>query len=113
MTGTTTHAATGLGQVAGKVPPPSLRWTRAFPGTPGHVPEARRWVRDFLPDCQAADSVLLILTELAANAVTHTRSRRPGGTFTIDVGWSANLVRVAVVDGDAQPPPRPLHDADA
>lgn len=54
-------------------------WHRTFPGTKEQVREARRFVRAHLPDYPDAE---LITSELATNAVEHTRTGEPGGTFT-------------------------------
>jgi hypothetical protein len=42
--------------------------------------------------------VLLLASELCANAVVHTRSGQAGGQFTVDVEWSSQLARVVVGD---------------
>jgi anti-sigma regulatory factor (Ser/Thr protein kinase) len=70
---------------------PDLARSRAFPGRAEFVREARRFVRDSMRDCPAADDAVLCLSELAANAVAHSDSGKPGGQFT---------VRVAVTGGD-------------
>jgi two-component sensor histidine kinase len=36
-----------------------------------------------LDGCPAADDAILVLSELAANAVVHSASQQPGGTFTV------------------------------
>ncbi|GHH68347.1 ATP-binding protein [Streptosporangium violaceochromogenes] len=54
------------------------RWHRTFPGTKEQVREARRFVRAHLPHHPDAE---LITSEPAANAVEHTRTGEPGGTF--------------------------------
>jgi hypothetical protein len=51
-----------------------------------------------LPACSPLDDLLLLASELAANAVTHTRSGQPGGRFTVEVTWSPQSARVVVGD---------------
>ena len=54
-----------------------------YPGSTEHVRAVRADVRAFLHDCPRADDVILCASELAANAAQHSRSRLPGGTFTV------------------------------
>lgn len=77
---------------------PSLLWLREFPGRQDQAAQARRWMAGFLPPCEPLDSLLLVASEMAANAIEHTRSGRPGGRFSVDVAWSPGLVRVVVAD---------------
>jgi len=63
---------------------PSVRmWCRQFPARPEQVGEARRSLASALDGCPAADETILCLSELAANAVLHSDSGAPGGTFTV------------------------------
>lgn len=55
--------------------PSALRANQARP--------ARRFIRQFLIDCPAADDAVLARSELASNAILHSASSRPGGTFTV------------------------------
>jgi hypothetical protein len=59
--------------------------------------------------------LLFFADELAANAVTHTRSGKPGGLFTVEVAWSPNRARVVVGDqgSDEIPASKPATDDDA
>src|SRR5215467_5648485 len=57
-----------------------------YPARPEHVRQARADARGLLAGCPAADEVILCLSELATNAVLHSSSRRPGGTFTVRIG---------------------------
>src|SRR5215471_9099432 len=69
-------------------------------GRPEHVRQARADARDQLAGCPAADEVILCLSELAANAVLHSNSGRPGGTFTVRIGSRPGAyVRIEVDDG--------------
>lgn len=58
-------------------------WSRVFPGQPDQVREARAFLRGVLGGCPVADTALLVCSELASNAVQHSRSARPGGAFTV------------------------------
>ena len=64
-------------------PGPGGACSRVFPGRADQVREARAFLRGILGDCPVADVALLVCSELATNSVRHSRSARPGGTFTI------------------------------
>ena len=71
---------------------------RTFAGLPGQVARARRWLKVLLRDFSAADDALLVLTELAANAVLHSNSGLPRGLFTVRVTITPGIVRLEVAD---------------
>jgi Histidine kinase-like ATPase domain len=58
-------------------------WERAYPGTASQLRLVRAAVRSLLDGCPAADDAVLVVSELAANAVTHSASGQPGGTLTV------------------------------
>jgi len=64
---------------------PEAFWVRDFPGTADQVGHARAAVRAHLGPCPVADGVIQLISELAANAVVHSDSGRPGGRFTVRV----------------------------
>ncbi len=71
---------------AGKAAPPSdVRWEKAYLGLPATVSQARRDARAILGPCPeiVADDLELVVSELAANAIRHSRSGADGGTYTI------------------------------
>jgi hypothetical protein len=51
---------------------------RVFPGRPDQVAHARRFVGRILTGCPVADDALLCTSELASNAIRHTRTGRNG-----------------------------------
>ena len=57
--------------------------TRSFPGRRAQISQAREFIAALLARCPAADDVVLLASELASNAVTHSASGQPGGTFTV------------------------------
>jgi serine/threonine-protein kinase RsbW len=64
-----------------------------------HIGTVRADLRAVLEDCPRADDVILCASELAANAAQHSRSRLPGGTFTVRATVSPDLcVRIEVED---------------
>jgi hypothetical protein len=70
-----------------------------YPGVPGAVGRARRDVTLVLDGCPATANVILCLSELATNAVTHSRSGVPGGHFTVAVDLRCGeYVKVTVTD---------------
>ena len=82
----------------GRTVPPIVWWTRDFPGGQDQVSQARHWIEDLLPQCDPLDDLVLLASELCANAVVHTRSGQPGGMFTIDVEWAPQSARVVIGD---------------
>jgi serine/threonine-protein kinase RsbW len=72
------------------------------------VAEVRHWLEDLLPDCAARADVLLLASELCANAIVHSRSGEAGGQFSVDIDWAPDLARVVVGDqGSAKLPQIP------
>ena len=57
--------------------------TALYPGSAEHISAVRADLRPLLRDYPMADEVILCASELAANAALHSRSRLPGGTFTV------------------------------
>lgn len=88
---------------AGPLVPARRPLRRTFRGEVGHVPLARDFVRRYLGhspcSAEAVQDILVCTTELAANAVLHSRSGLPGGHFSVAVTVCAGQwVRVAVED---------------
>jgi anti-sigma regulatory factor (Ser/Thr protein kinase)/DNA-binding XRE family transcriptional regulator len=66
-------------------PGPGETCGRTFPARADQVREARAFLRAILTGCPVADEALLICSELASNAVQHSKSARPGGQFTVRI----------------------------
>ncbi len=94
-------------------PLPGLRWRRAFPGEARQLAVVRQWLARLLPACAARHDVALVATELAANAIKHTRSGQESW-FAVEITWHRAVVRVAVADcgGPHGPPPIPRVSGD-
>lgn len=77
-------AACGRG-LAGQPGPPVrvCRWV--FPGTADSVRQARSALAAALGDYASSDEAILCVSELATNAILHSASGWPGGTFTVRV----------------------------
>ncbi|MER5729541.1 ATP-binding protein [Streptomyces sp. NPDC002138] len=82
-----------------------------LPSDPASVSTARRYVAQVLSgwglpdDASTADTVRLIVSELATNAVQHTFGQSP--TFTVDVRLEREeLLRVGVTDSHPRWPKR-------
>ena len=70
-----------------------------IPGRPEHVREARAFVTKALGELHPAlDNAILLTSELVTNAVTHSRSRCPGGSVSVVILESAGGLRVEVAD---------------
>ncbi len=75
-----------------------ITWARTFPAVPAQVREARRFLAGLLDGGPAAGDALICLSELVSNAVVHSRSSQPGGTFTVRVRLAGQRLRVEVSD---------------
>ena len=62
---------------------PPLTWERTYPGRAEQASQMRAALRAFLAGYPAADTAVLLASELAANAIAHSASGQPGGTFTV------------------------------
>jgi serine/threonine-protein kinase RsbW len=70
-----------------------------YPGRADQVRLVRADLRAVLAGCPLADDVILCASELAANAVLHSRSRLPGGNFTVRAAVREHAsVRIEVED---------------
>jgi serine/threonine-protein kinase RsbW len=79
---------------------------QVFPGHAAQVRHARKFVAAALSDCPVADTAVLLASELATNAVIHSRSGT-GGMFEVSVWRGPSSAGVAVSDGGSQASPSP------
>ncbi|GAA2450368.1 hypothetical protein GCM10010191_80330 [Actinomadura vinacea] len=73
-----------------------------LPGMPVQVAAARRFVAEALGDghpCRA--DAMLLTSETGTNAIAHSSSGRPGGSFLLTVRWTDEWARVALADQGA------------
>jgi anti-sigma regulatory factor (Ser/Thr protein kinase) len=82
-----------------------------YPGTAEHIHTVRADLRVALHECPMAEDVVLCASELAANAAIHSRSRLPGGTFTVRVKISPDGYAWVEVEDDGGPMSPGIHDA--
>ncbi|WP_194917593.1 ATP-binding protein [Catenulispora rubra] len=78
------------------------------------VHEARVWTQHMLGESRGADDVVLVASELATNAIRHTASGLPGGTFTLHLAVFTDRWRVRVDDagGATEPQVRSVDDCE-
>ena len=77
---------------------------RVFAGSRDQVRQARDFVARVLGGCPAKDDAVLLASELATNAITHTASG-DGGRFTVTVYQAGTWVRVEVHDAGSATTP--------
>ncbi|MEU8799802.1 ATP-binding protein [Spirillospora sp. NPDC048819] len=93
-------------------PASAQRWRRAFPGELDQARAARRFTAVLLAGRPELDEVLLAVDELVVNALRHTKSGQPGGTFTVEIAHWDGAVTVAVTDEGAPSEPAVSDAAD-
>jgi anti-sigma regulatory factor (Ser/Thr protein kinase) len=70
-----------------------------LPGLPEHVRDARHFVARLIGTRHACtDASLLLTSELVTNAVVHSKSGLPGGTFDLSVAAKAGSLLISVTD---------------
>jgi hypothetical protein len=80
-----------LRMVQSSKPPGPRSFDHAYPGRREQIQRVRADLWAILNGCPIAEETILVASELAANAVTHSSSRQPGGRF---------IVRAEVCPGD-------------
>lgn len=85
----------------------TVSWSRTFPGTRDQAGEARRFLAALLDGSPFTADAVACLGELANNAILHSGSGHPGGSFTVRAELGPGGLRVAVEDGGGPWLPRP------
>ncbi len=80
-----------------------------FPGTKEHVAKAREWIAGLVAHLGPVrkGEIEVCVSELATNAVLHTMSGAPDGTYTISVDVFPTTVTITVTDLGPTLIPRP------
>ncbi len=73
-------------------------WSRTYEGVPEQLSAVRQYTRDVLGDGPGVDDVVLVVSELAANAIRHTLSGEPDGVFVLHVADFTDYWQVRVDD---------------
>ncbi|MFF8284302.1 ATP-binding protein [Streptomyces albus] len=73
-------------------------WELTCPGLPEEIGRVRRWIRDVLHDSSHSDDAALIVSELGSNALLHSASGGPNGSFHVSLHRSPGTVVLAVTD---------------
>lgn len=75
----------------------------SLPGQPQHVRQARRFIARTIGEShRQCDTAMLLTSELVTNAVTHSRSGRPGGTVDVVVSATCSALLISVTDDGSQ-----------
>jgi serine/threonine-protein kinase RsbW len=64
-------------------PPEAIAFERDYPGTISQAQHVRADLAKIAAECPAADDVVLLASELATNAILHSRSGHPERVFTV------------------------------
>jgi anti-sigma regulatory factor (Ser/Thr protein kinase) len=83
---------------------------RAFPGRPDQIAHARDFTRRVLGPCPVLDEAVLLVSELATNAIEHTATA-PEGSFHVTIYRDASSLLIAVTDDGSDNVPMPAHQA--
>ncbi|MEU4683162.1 ATP-binding protein [Streptomyces xinghaiensis] len=86
---------------------------RTFPGRPEEIRNARRFTVQCLGDPATAAPAELVVSELATNAVRHTASGAPAGTFQVVLDRTGPAVTVSVTDAGTTDTKPEFHHPDA
>jgi hypothetical protein len=78
---------------------PMIRaWSGTYRATADQVRQTRRGLSSFLGDSPLTADAVTCLSELVANSIEHSNSRRPGGQVTVRATLTTGRLRVEVED---------------
>ena len=79
--------------------PKAIAFERSYPGTTDQPRRVRADLADIARPCPASEELVLLASELATNAVLHSRSGHPDRTFTVRaVLYPGDYAWVEVID---------------
>jgi anti-sigma regulatory factor (Ser/Thr protein kinase) len=84
---------------------------RAFPGRPEQIAYARDFTRRVLGPSPVLDEAVLLVSELATNAIEHTATADQG-SFQVTIYQGESSLLIAVTDDGSDNVPTPGHQAD-
>jgi anti-sigma regulatory factor (Ser/Thr protein kinase) len=89
--------------------PEKITFERDYPGEPSQARRVRADLAEITGECPAADDLILLASELVANATTHSASGQDGGRFTVRVNlYPGDYAWAEVIDqGGPWTPPAP------
>ncbi|TDC70594.1 ATP-binding protein [Actinomadura sp. GC306] len=89
-----------------------MYWRREFHGKADQIRLVRAFAAHLLANFSSLDDILLVLDELAVNAVRHTRSGHDGGRLIVEISMDVAGVIVYVTDqgGPDEPHLRDITD---
>jgi anti-sigma regulatory factor (Ser/Thr protein kinase) len=92
--------------------PEKVTFEREYPGATSQARRVRADLAKITVACPVADDLILMASELAANATTHSRSGQPGGKFTVRANlYPGDYAWVEVIDqGGEWTEPKPGDD---
>lgn len=82
---------------------PALHSRQNFTGTLDSIRAARTWATNTLGGIEAPSGLALVVSELATNALTHTRSKGTDHCFRVEVSVFPDRVLVLVRDAGPLP----------
>lgn len=89
-------------------------WVTTWEGVPERLADIRQYLRHILGDVDGGDDVVLVASELAANAIRHSKSGGAGGSFVLQVAAFTDCWHVRVDDqgGPSSPMLEDVKDTD-
>ena len=79
-------------------PEPRFLARRSFAGRADQIRAARAWMAMLIEGFAGGSNAVLACSELAANAIIHSRSGLPGGTFTVRACIDRETIRIEIID---------------
>jgi len=83
--------------------PDGLAFERSYPGMKDQVRQVRKDLAPVVEGCPFVDDLILLASELSANAIVHSRSGLPGGAFTVRVEMRAGAFACVEVEDQGGP----------